>query len=60
MVVNWVNWLLSSAVGVVELGVVEGSADEEHSESVVIGIGETSGDTPVEFNEIIDSLGTSV
>ena len=52
--------LLSSAVGVVELGVVEGSADEEHSESVVFGIGEASGDTPVEFNEIIDSLGTSV
>ena len=39
---------------------VEASADEEHSESVVVSVAEASGDAAGEFDEPIDRFSTTV
>ena len=35
---------------------VECASNEEHSEPVMVGVSETTGDSSVEFDEIIDGL----
>lgn len=38
----------------------EATGGEEHSEAVVVGVAESSGEAPVEFDDAVDGLGAAV